>query len=408
MLKKNRNYIKILFTIAILCLYCMVLFTSMPGISLSLYKSDDDFSIFMISSLINGTKRSSILALNIAPMMTLLLIRRLYSVLSRSLSPYRRILCLNKDVYSSLMSRKQFFLLSVISLLEAFIYLIPFMRNKNYIENIPSLFSITYIYILAMLVIGSFMVYLFIYAINAYGIGSGISCIVLVNAMIALYNIWSAYFSQMPTYISIIVLIQSIISMYIFYCMDNTYTKIYCMQSSYASALLGSREISFIFSLDTMLGLTLLTALYSILLYNIHILNITYDLFLFYSILIAVFIFIYGNIHKRFNHTHKYISKINSNDLFIPNINKITFMGSIFSAYLNNMYNIYIKYYILITIVSLCTILTVYSLHLLSIYTSSYGEHIFFFYINHFFMFMFFLAFRSLFRIYKNSDICRL
>ncbi len=408
MLKKNRHYVKMLFTIAILCLYCIVLFTSMPGVNLNIYKSEDDFSIFMMSSLINGTKRNSILALNIAPILTLVFIRRLYSVLSRSLYPHRRILSLNKDVYSSLMYKKQFFLLFIISLLEAFMYLIPFMYNKNYIDSIPNLFSITYIYVLAMLVIGSFIVYLFIYAINAYGIGSGISCIVLANAIIALYNIWFVYLHQMPIYVLILITAQSMVSIYIFYHMDNTYIQIYCMQSNNVSKLLGNREASLLFSLDTMLGLTLLTALYSLLLYNIHISNIIYGLFLFYSVLIIFFVFVYGKIHKRFNNTHKYIHKINSNYLSIPNINKPTFMGSIFSIYLNNTYNMHIKHTILIVIVSLCTTLIVYSLNLLSIYTCSYTEQISFFYINHFFIFMFFLVFRSLFRIYKNSDICRL
>ena len=181
---------KVFFTISILFLYYCLLQITLPGVGITNLLPCNDLDVIQITDILSGTslRKYSICCLNIIPMITWLIFKQLYKVFMDFISNLHKNTTYDKYLFR-INNKYSIYLIFLISYAEGYIYLNQVEKHTlNTSITILLENRIIYLCCLTLIAMGSVITYCLVKWINIYGIGKGISCIVLINITISLYD----------------------------------------------------------------------------------------------------------------------------------------------------------------------------------------------------------------------------
>nr|YP_007890564.1 SecY-type transporter protein [Histiona aroides]AGH24058.1 SecY-type transporter protein [Histiona aroides] len=400
--------VRLVITATVLTIYIMLLNT--PVIEAELPVSvPDELTYLQISNIMNGTRRYSVLGLNIAPTMTVMLLMRILPMLV-GLFSNKAVIQYNTDKYLSYQGNKMFLYIAIASVIEGLLY-IHFIVKKSSFFTINMLLSDAayYAFYLFVIVIGSFIVYALTNIINLYGVGKGIYCITVVNFLLAIYNILDSYAHNLSMLTILLVIMQCMACLYTFYIFDTYVFKIKApiIFDKRTNEIIYNRSCEYAIYLSTATGI--LPLIYTHIFMGLYVNNISsiFDILICYITQYLILFLFYILLNRLFRTTEKHTKTVRQNKVVFANLKGISLIFTYLVPFLQvvNYYRFFTtcvimffsQWSIVLTLIlgelgfSICNnTISIYSLY----------------YINTLFMFMFLLTVRLLLLIYYTTDLC--
>lgn len=221
MLYKKEIYARFLFTLLIVLLILLLRQIVLPGIFTD--ELLQNITKIDIMDIVSGNAKYSVLALSITPIITLLLIQQL-------LNTYNITKILKKQKMSFYLyttsDKNSFLLFVMISYLEGIIYL----YNMGNLLKSPFLLGffynwINYLICLNILVLGACLTYGAAKLINIYGIGKGLSIVILVNIIGSFIDLLYRYYIELSYFFVFIIFLQCLVCSLFYFYLDRLYFK---------------------------------------------------------------------------------------------------------------------------------------------------------------------------------------
>lgn len=400
--------LRLLVTVVILVVYLLLLNISVIETDTSVSISDE-LTYLQISNIMNGTRRYSILGLNIAPIVTVMLLLRIVPAIAGILGR-KGMMEYNTDKFLAYISNRLYLYIGVVSILEGVLYIqYVVKRGGSYALNTMLGETSYYIYYLLVITAGSFFVYTLSNMINIYGIGKGMYSITIMNFILAMYNIIRTYIYQLPVFVLCLIIIQCLLCIYVFYIFD-TYAfkiKILTQLDKHANYIINHQPSEQHLYMSTAIGV--LPFVYTHIITGLFVTKVSnvFSLLLLYTIQYLMLIALYILLAKLFKPAEKNTKTVKQNKFVFAHVRKISLAFMYFIPFIQSIH--YRRLIILCIMIFLtqwlilCALLgQVIGFDFLDDTISIYSLY----YISTLCMFMFLLTIRLLLLIYYTTDFC--